>query len=67
MKWMIDKRKSIGNRGLYPVQSKSGVHHTSAEKNPTCQNKGWTETAGVAFGSKALSSWMVLRREFWDG
>lgn len=25
-KWMIDRRKSIGNRGLYTVQSKSGIH-----------------------------------------
>lgn len=25
-KWMIDKRESIGNRGLYTVQSKSGIH-----------------------------------------
>lgn len=26
LKWMIDKRKSIENRGLYTVQSKSGIH-----------------------------------------
>lgn len=26
LKWMIDKRKSIGNRGLYTGRSKSGTH-----------------------------------------
>lgn len=33
LKWMIDKRKSIGNRGLYTGRSKSGTHQQSREKS----------------------------------
>lgn len=45
LKWMIDKRKSIGNRRLYTAQSKNGTH-LERKRNSKCQNKRWPNAKG---------------------